>query len=163
MQGLCSHRLGLPPLSARRRRSPARRFALPGYPKRAVSWARQRRSRPHRNFAVPPGGELGGRRGRLGLAVWERDGKLRWARTWWKPTPQREALLAPDNATLVTLDWHDGDGLWRADGTRLWQHTFRNREILQDGVASHDGSATLAIRSAPPKGGGSTWCATVNC
>ena len=76
-----------------------RRFALYGLSRRA----------PHRfvpgmlndhmnNFAVPPGGEWVASAGDLGLAVWSRDGKLRWSQDWWKTRSPRP--VAHDDAEL---------------------------------------------------------------
>jgi len=83
-----------------------RRFALYGLSRRM----------PHRfvpgllndhmnNFAVPANGEWVATAGDLGLAVWSRDGKLRWSQDWWKDNRYTPQLTGTENwgtAKLVT-------------------------------------------------------------
>ena len=125
---------------------PQRRFALPGYPKRAVSWAAGATLLDRiDNFAVPPSGSWVAAAGDLGLAVWTRDGKLCWSQPWWKRRASA-LLLAVDDTTLITLDGMTATAYNALDGAQRWQLALGNTGALQGGVVSAD-HKTLALCS----------------
>jgi hypothetical protein len=85
--------------------TPQRRFALTAYPGRL----------PHRflatllndrvnNFAVSPDGSWVAAAGDLGLAVWDRAGKLLWSEEWWKTERKEIRLLAASGNSLLVFD-----------------------------------------------------------
>jgi outer membrane protein assembly factor BamB len=124
-----------------------RRFALYGLPKRATSWAAggQLLDRIN-NFAVGPDGSWVASAGDLGLAVWDRAGKLLWSQDWWATTRKRTPLLAQDSATLVVLDGTTASAYKAADGRCLWQLNLASTGVLQEAVVSAD-RKTLAVRA----------------
>lgn len=85
--------------------APARRFALTAFAGRL----------PHRflttvlgdrvnNFATAPDGSWVAAAGDLGLAVWDRGGKLLWSQEWWKTERKEVRLLAAAGSLLVFDD-----------------------------------------------------------
>jgi outer membrane protein assembly factor BamB len=101
-----------------------RRFALYGLPRRL----------PHRfipgaflkdrinQFAVPATGRWVASAGDLGLAVWDRSGKLLWSRDWWKTRRASRRKRDVGQATLAALD---ADTLLVAQGLKVAAYTAR--------------------------------------
>jgi RNA polymerase sigma factor (sigma-70 family) len=89
-----------------------RRFALYGVPKRLPfrfvpgigCEDRQGLGGRINNFACPPDASWVASAGDLGLAVWSRDGRLRWSQDWWKNGRHVAALAAPDAETLLAVE-----------------------------------------------------------
>ena len=132
---------------------PSRRFALYGLPKRATSWANAG-SHPTaiNNFATPASGAWIASAGDLGLALWDRDGTLRWSQDWWK-TGRRDSpiLAALSNDTLVSGWQMTVTGWAAADGTQRWQLTLADTGEIQQIIPAADG-VTLAVRSTTEGG-----------
>jgi outer membrane protein assembly factor BamB len=126
---------------------PGRRFALYGLPKRGTSWAAASQLAERMNhFAVAPDGSWVAAAGDLGLAVWDRDGKLLWSQDWWKKTRQRMPLLAQDGETLITLVGTTATAHRARTGERLWEATLARSGSLLGGVVSGD-RRTVAIQA----------------
>jgi outer membrane protein assembly factor BamB len=124
-----------------------RRFALYGLPHRATSWAAGAQLLDRINhFAAAPDGSWVAAAGDLGLAVWDKDGKLLWSQDWWRTTRKRTPLVAQDTETLVVLDGMTAAAYRAADGRRMWQLALVNTGALQEGVVSAD-RKTLALRA----------------
>lgn len=126
---------------------PERRVALFGLPKRGTSWASARQwQEPINQFAVAPDGSWIASAGDLGLAVWSRDGQLRWSDQWWA-SERRRPLLAPlGNEALVSLEGNIAAARSAAGGEVLWTHQLGESGRLTGAVATPDGQ-TLAILS----------------
>jgi outer membrane protein assembly factor BamB len=124
-----------------------RRFALYGLPKRATTWAAGAQLSDRINhFAVPPYPSWVASAGDLGLAVWDRKGKLLWSLDWWKTTRKRVALVALGNDTLVTLDGMKATAYHVGTGLPLWEITLAGSGSLLGGVAGQD-RRTIALRA----------------
>ena len=85
--------------------TPSRRFALTAFPGRL----------PHRflatligdrvnNFAVAPDGSWVVAAGDLGMAAWDRGGKLLWTQEWWQTERKDVRLFALSAASLLVVD-----------------------------------------------------------
>ena len=91
---------------------PDRRFALYGLPKRLpfrfvpglLCEERQGLNGAINNFAVPPDGSWVATAGDLGLAVWNREGKLLWKLDWYKTRRQPAFLAALSEKTLLAVE-----------------------------------------------------------
>lgn len=99
-----------------------RRFGLYGLPGRL----------PHRfvpgiqrdrmnHFAVPESGAWVASAGDLGVAVWSRDGKLRWSIDRWKTGRRAAPIAALGNDTLLVLDGMKAVAHDAAGGRTLWE------------------------------------------
>ena len=124
-----------------------RRFALYGLPKRAVFWSIGFKLLDRINhFTSAADGSWVAAAGDLGLAVWDREGKLLWSQDWWKTTRQRVALIAPNVDSLIVLKGINASAYRIADGQLLWEIALAKTGTLIEGAASGDGR-TLAIRA----------------
>jgi hypothetical protein len=124
-----------------------RRFALYGLPKRATSWAAGAQLSDRINhFAIAPDGSWVASSGDLGLAVWDRSGKLLWNLDWWKTTRKRVPILAQGKDTLITLDGTTATAYHARTGIPVWEITLAGSGSLLGGVVSGDHS-TVALRA----------------
>jgi len=139
----------------------ARRFALYGLSRRATQrFVPGILNDRMNNFAVAPDGSWVASAGDLGLAVWSRDGKLRWSQDAWKTnratarwegmdgwskaylvTPRLTALGAD---TLLAVDGMTATAYNSADGAQRWQLTLAANGEVRTVTPSHDGTS-LAI------------------
>ncbi len=126
---------------------PERRYALYGLPKRATNWATSQPTDPINHFAAAPDGSWVASSGDLGLAVWDRDGKLLWSLDWWQTERKRVPVLAPDSDTLLVLDGTTATAYRARSGDRLWGVTPAGSGTLLGGVVSADGR-TVALRGS---------------
>src|SRR5262249_29323892 len=128
---------------------PERRFALYGLPKRLV----------HRfvpgilkdridNFAVPTDGTWVASAGDLGLAVWDRSGKLLWSQDWWKTDRHEAALAALDNKTLLVAEGRKVTAYAAAEGQQLWQTELAAAGEVHEMRASADGKSCALLSTA---------------
>ena len=125
---------------------PERRYALYGLPKRATSWAAGAQMvDPIDHFAAAPDGSWAASSGDLGLAVWDRDGKLLWSLDWWKTERKRVPVLTLDGDTLLTLDGVDATAYKAPSGEKLWSVALGKSGALLGGAISADGR-TVALR-----------------
>ncbi|WP_020473606.1 outer membrane protein assembly factor BamB family protein [Zavarzinella formosa] len=123
-----------------------RRFALYGLPKRATSWAAGSHMLDAiNNFAVSPDGSWVASSGDLGLAVWDRDGKLLWSLDWWKSDRKRVPVIAPNSQTLIALDGISATGYRARTGEKTWSLSLAKSGMLAVGAVSADGR-TVAFR-----------------
>ncbi len=124
-----------------------RRFALYGLPKRVVSWCIGKSLLDNiNNFVTAPDGSWVASSGDLGLAVWNRDGKLLWSQDWWKTTRQKNYLLAIDGKTLLTMINAMATAYNAATGEKLWSLKLSEVGALQSGIVSAD-RKTIALRA----------------
>jgi outer membrane protein assembly factor BamB len=125
---------------------PRRRFALYGLPQRL----------PHRfvpailndrinNFAVPTDGAWVASAGDLGLAVWDRDGKLLWSQDWWKTERHTASLLTLDAKTLVVVEGMKASAYEAATGKRLWEVVLAATGEVRQLVAGADGKTCYVL------------------
>jgi outer membrane protein assembly factor BamB len=127
---------------------PERRYALYGLPKRATSWASGAAMQDSINhFAAAPDGSWVSSSGDLGLAVWDRNGKLKWSLDWWTTERKRIPLLAVDGNTLLALDGTSAVAYHANSGKELWRLTLARSGYLLGGVVSADGQ-TIAVRGS---------------
>jgi outer membrane protein assembly factor BamB len=125
-----------------------RRFALYGLPKRATSWASGAAMLdPINHFASATDGSWVASSGDLGLAVWDRNGKLLWSLDWWKTERKRVPVLATDNDTLLVLNGTTATAYRARSGERLWSVTPAKSGALLGGAVSGDGR-TIALRGS---------------
>lgn len=129
-----------------------RRFALFGLPKRGTTWAAAEHIQDAgiNSFAIASGGTWIASAGDLGLAVWDRAGKLLWSDDWWKKERKRVRLVAPGDSTLVVLDSGTVQARNALDGKVLWSQKVINTGVLRGGVAGSDSARNRGI------GGGET-------
>jgi len=105
-----------------------RRFTLPGLPARLPYRFLSNILRDRiNNFAASPDGTWFAAAGDLGLAVFSRDGTLRWSQDWWKSGRKTVRLVALNAGTIAILD-----------GPALAQYDASNGKLI----------STLAIASA---------------
>ena len=125
-----------------------RRFALFGLPKRATSWAIPENLLDPgiNNFAVAPDGSWIASAGDLGLAVWDREGKLLWSDPWWPKERKRVHLAALGNTSLLVLDGKAARIHVARTGRVEWSSQLVDTGRLLGAVISTDGR-TVAIRS----------------
>ncbi len=85
--------------------APERRFALTAFPLRlpARFLATVANDRIN-NFAASPDGEWVAAAGDLGLAVWDRSGKLLWSQEWWQTERRDVRLLTASATSLLVFD-----------------------------------------------------------
>jgi len=132
---------------------PERRFALYGLPKRGTSWAAPEHVQDSgiNSFAVAPGGTWVASAGDLGLAVWDRAGKLLWSDDWWRTQRKRVRLVALGDSTLVVLDRGIVMARNARDGNVVWSLKVADSGTLRAGIVCADGK-TLVV-SADSLGG----------
>src|SRR5262249_52639457 len=122
-----------------------RRFALYGLPKRL----------PQRfvpgifndrlnNFAVPADGSWVAGAGDLGLAVWDRGGKLLWSQDWWKSRRHTARLAALSGGALLVLEGMNVEAYEAATGKALWQQTLAATGEVLETLPGPDGK-TVAV------------------
>lgn len=130
-----------------------KRFALFGLPKRGTSWAAAEHVQDSgiNSFTVAPGGFWVASAGDLGLAVWDRAGKLLWSDDWWRTERKRVRLVALGDSTLAVLDRGTVQARNARDGKVLWSQKLADVGILRGGAVSADGK-TLVV-SADSLGG----------
>lgn len=131
------------------RGQPTRRFALHGLPQRL----------PHRfvpgllqdrmnNFAAAPNGSWVATAGDLGLAIWSREGQLKWI----EPSPPDQTapprLLSLDDTTLLVVDGLRVSSRSAADGKIQWQQTVAAAGETRFVRASRDGRTIAVATSA---------------
>jgi len=149
-----------------------RRFALYGLPGRLPHRFVPAILRDHTNhFAAPEDASWVATAGDLGLAVWSRDGKLRWSQYWGKqtrPPPAATAsqddagavLAALDGETLLVVGRSSGpqgdpedrptvaglnaQAVSAKDGKKLWGVTLANMGEVTKALVSPDGK-TVAL------------------
>lgn len=123
---------------------PQRRFALYGMPGRL----------PHRfvpglfndrinQFVVAPDGSWVASAGNLGLAVWSRDGQLRWSQDWWKTGSRTGFLTLGSEGDLL---FAEGMKLWSFDpatGQERWQTTLAASGEVRLGFQAPQGRVAL--------------------
>ncbi len=129
--------------------TPQRRFALYGLPQRL----------PHRfvpgllndrinNFAVPTDGSWFASAGDLGLAVWNRDGKLLWSQDWWKSRRRTASLLALDAQTLVTIEGMKASAYEADTGKTLWEMPLAPAGEVSQVAAGADGKTFYVLATS---------------
>lgn len=119
---------------------PERKFALFGLPKRATFWFVGSMLLDRINhFAIAPDGSWVASAGDLGLAVWNREGKLLWSQDWWKTTRKRTPLVAQDNETLIVLDGTTVGAYRAIDGQLRWQLSLARNGTLTEALPGPDG------------------------
>jgi outer membrane protein assembly factor BamB len=140
----------------------ARRFALYGLPTRApFRMYPQAMHGRENNFAAAPDGAWFASSGSLGVAVWNRDGKLLWSQDDWK-NPRTEAranphstwdstrstapaLFAPDASTLLLATHETLEARRANDGAKLWSASLSQPGQIQRIRASHDGKIVALL------------------
>lgn len=129
-----------------------RRFALYGLPGRATLWLAGHLLVGEPNqFAAAGDGSWVAAAGGLGLAVWDRSGKLLWSRDWWKDGRRSPLLLGLGSSAVLTLEGRSA-AAWRArDGAELWQAAPCASGKLVRAAASRGGE-TVAL-AADERGG----------
>lgn len=117
-----------------------RRFALYGLPGRLPGRYQPGMIRDRiNNFAVADDGRWLASAGDLGLALWDRTGKLLWSLDWWK-TNRHEALLAVlDSQTLLVVVGMQATAYSADGGQKLWQQTLAPRGEVNAVRVSRDG------------------------
>lgn len=125
-----------------------RRFALFGLPKRGTSWAAAETIQDAgiNSFASAPNGTWFASAGDLGVAVWDRAGKLLWADDWWKTARKRVRLLPLGNQALVVLDQGTAHVRNIQDGSSFASIPVADTGSLRGGAASDD-AQTLVLHS----------------
>lgn len=141
-----------------------RRFALYGLSRRC----------PHRfvpgllndhmnNFAAAADGSWVASAGDLGLAVWSRDGKLRWSQDWWKSNRSAARLTGTENwgnaklvtpmigalnaQTLLVCDGAVATAYDAASGKQRWQLTLAASGDVRKIICTPDGSVCALLAS----------------
>ena len=123
-----------------------RRFGLYGLPGRL----------PHRfvpgiqndrinNFAVPESAEWVAAAGDLGVAVWSRDGTLRWSIDRWKTGRRASPIAALDGSTLLVLDGLTAAAHDAATGRTVWQIALASTGHATDLRVSRDGRSCAIL------------------
>lgn len=131
---------------------PERRFALFGLPKRGTSWATARTFLDSiNNFAASSDGSWVAAAGDLGMAVWNRDGTVRWTDDWSRNERRRTPLLAAGAESLIVLNGDVVTARDPDDGKTQWTHRLGATGRLIGGVATPDGR-TIALRSTAEGG-----------
>jgi outer membrane protein assembly factor BamB len=116
-----------------------RRYALYGLPKRATNWAAAANVTDAINhFAIAPDGSWAASSGDLGLAVWDRDGKLLWSIDWWKTERKRVPVAALDRDTLLALDGTTAAAYRAVSGEKVWALAPAKSGTLRVGAVSAD-------------------------
>ncbi len=125
-----------------------RRFALYGVPGRL----------PHRfvpailkdhidNFAVPASGAWVAAAGDLGLAVWTRDGALRWKQDWW-PNKRHTATLGASADTLFVAEGLTVTAYEALTGVRKWALNLADTGEIRAIQVSRDGSTQAVLATS---------------
>jgi outer membrane protein assembly factor BamB len=102
-------------------------------------------------FAVPRTGDWVATAGDLGLAVWSRDGRLRWSQDWWKTERHTATLATLDTRTLLVIEGMRATAYDATSGQRRWQLPIAPDGEVRQVRFSSDGR-TIAV-AATTQGG----------
>ena len=108
------------------------------------------------HFAAAPDGSWAASSGDLGLAVWDRDGKLLWSLDWWKTERKRVPLLAVDGETLLALDGVTATAYKAHSGEKLWSLDLGKTGA--SGRGGQRGTGAPSFCAAAARGAASTFC-----
>jgi|GEM_PF-722519 len=130
------------------------RFSLYGLPRRLphrfVPGLLGDRERPINNFAAAADGRWVASAGDLGLAVWDRSGRLLWKQEGWRNSG-RTARLAAVADTLLVASGMEIQAHNAQSGETLWQIQLAPSGEVRKLAVSRDGSTVAVLSSA---GGG---------
>jgi outer membrane protein assembly factor BamB len=123
-----------------------RRFALYGLPRRQIHrFVPGIFTEPGPSFAVGPDGSWVATAGDLGLAVWQRDGKLLWSQDWWKAERHPATLAALGSGTLLVVEGLKATAYEAATGRQLWQLELAATGAVRAVRASADGQTCALL------------------
>lgn len=128
-----------------------RRFALDGVPKGSVNWAWTAGLMDNiNNFAVPQSANWIASAADLGVAVWDKSGKLLWSQDW-RVNRHNVKLAAQGESTLIIGEGATATAFNAQTGAQKWQTKLSPNGEIKSIVASRDGS-TLAFRTSSDSG-----------
>lgn len=131
---------------------PERRFALYGLPKRLTHRFVPGLVQDRINqFAVAEDGRWVASAGDLGLAVWNRDGKLLWSQDWWKTRRHTATLTALGSHALLVVEGVEATAYDPMTGKPIWEVKLPAEGELRDVRVSQDGH-TCALASTAEGG-----------
>ncbi|MEX1017574.1 MAG: PQQ-binding-like beta-propeller repeat protein [Phycisphaeraceae bacterium] len=107
---------------------------------------------PINHFAMPADGRWIATAGDLGLAVWDRDGTLRWQQDWWKQERHIGVIAAVGTQTLLVVEGLEATAYDAATGEPRWSHTLASSGAART-MAVSDDAGTVAVLADTETGG----------